>query len=685
MSARLSGSDEAQQFTQLLLLYEYGAIEDPAVAESIVDVVAKVDRTPAETRLFERLQRPASASFLIPTRHPANLRERLGADSPAEFLQRYVVLEFGRAEAARLALVALKLDRNVKSVSPNGAGEFSVSPSDPLFVTASSPMNYQWGLHALGMPYAWDLARGHAYIGHVDSGVQLDHPDLNYRPQFSYSFDGGSPGEITIPATFPRGHGTHTAGIIAASTSNPTAQNGYPNPPTPIGVAGTCWHCTLLVARVVVTGIPALPVAAVVAGMSWAVDSGAQVINVSLGFPPSGGFQPPNCASDPYDAFCLVLSFASSRQVVISAAAGNGMNPEVQFPASDSRTIAVGAVQSYAGDRGYLWTEENPIGDFRGSNWGSPMQYWGVVAPGRDVLSTAFTNDDWFPQARCGDNGFGSNAGIGYGICTGTSMAAPFVSGLAGIMRSANPLLSADYIRALILLTSSEASAPNQWVGYGMPNGYIAVWVALNSANRLTPLFALYGPYTRNYFYTTAPQMGSAAVIGTMPPYVSTAFNWYSALGTSVPEISVFPRTAAGARRVMGFHHPHEPGQPNVELRPLLRLSFKCGDPLPPGATSVCASYPYHVDHFYSTDYNEAQIYVSAAGYKIDGIEGYVYPYGYAQPANTEALIRAYNPAVDDHAIFPQSLQASMASQGYTVNVTTLGYVYRNNGIRPSY
>lgn len=691
--------DEVREFTQLLVLYDYGATEDAAIAEGIVEIVGRVERTPAEARLFERLQRPSGASFLIPTRYPTDLRERLGAESAAEHLQRYVVLDFDSAEAARTAIASLSLDRNIKSVSPNGAGEFSVSPADPLFAPAASPMDYQWGLHYLGMPYAWDLARGHAYVGHVDSGVQITHPDLNFRPQFSYSYEGGSPDEIPVPniPQFPnlRGHGTHTAGIIAASTSNPAAQYGHPNPPSPIGVSGTCWHCSLLVARTTTSvGSDFWPISGMIAGINWAVDSGSQVINLSGGLNPGSGGPPiPDCTSNPYEAFCLALSHMASRQVVLSAASGNRMLDEVQFPASDSRAIAVGAVQSYPGEqRGYLWTEENPLEGFAGSNTGIAMQYWGVVAPGRDVLSTAYTGLNWNPFSRCGDigtvgdPGFGSSAGSGYGICTGTSMAAPFVSGLAGIMRSANPLLTADYIRALILLTSSEASAPNRYVGYGMPNGFLAVYFALNSANRLTPLFSLYGPYTRNYFYTTAPQMGSAAVIGTMPPYVSTAFNWYSGLGTGVPDISVFPGTTQPALAESWIFTSHtNPANPNVELRPLIRLSFKCGDPLPPGATSVCASYPYHVDHFYSTDYNEAQTYVNAAGYKIDGIEGYVYPYGYAQPANTEALIRAYNPAVDDHAIFPQSLQASMASQGYTVNVTTLGYVYRNNGYRPTY
>jgi hypothetical protein len=72
---------------------------------------------------------------------------------------------------------------------------------------------------------------------------------------------------------------------------------------------------------------------------------------------------------------------------------------------------------------------------------------------------------------------------------------------------------------------------------------------------------------------------------------------------------------------------------------------------------------------------NEVAGYLSV-GYKIDGVEGYVYDAAYAQPAGTESLVRAYNLARDDHAVFPLREQCNMAVQGYTLDVTTLGYAY---------
>jgi hypothetical protein len=73
-------------------------------------------------------------------------------------------------------------------------------------------------------------------------------------------------------------------------------------------------------------------------------------------------------------------------------------------------------------------------------------------------------------------------------------------------------------------------------------------------------------------------------------------------------------------------------------------------------------------------------------GYKLDGIEGYLYPKTLPQPAGTVRLMRKYNPARDDHAIFPESQLSAMAAQGYTQNSGSdwIGYVYPNtNGNVP--
>ena len=123
------------------------------------------------------------------------------------------------------------------------------------------------------------------------------------------------------------------------------------------------------------------------------------------------------------------------------------------------------------------------------------------------------------------------------------------------------------------------------------------------------------------------------------------------------------------------FRDPNVPVTPGIALLPLIRLSYKCGDPVPT-PNAACDSNPNHVDHLLGTNVNNEVASFVTAGYKIDGIEGYVYDAAYAQRAGTEPLLRAYNPARDDHAVFPLREQSNMAAQGYTLDLTALGYAY---------
>jgi subtilisin family serine protease len=137
--------------------------------------------------------------------------------------------------------------------------EFSVRPSDTYFPLAPPPPTQggiQWAHDLLNLPAAWDKVRGHAFVAVVDNGIQSAHPDLqgSFRPHMSYNLAAGAPGSepyvsqaveegvgssyINVPGgCMPnpiRGHGTHVAGIIAASANDQ-------------GAVGTCWHCSLMV------------------------------------------------------------------------------------------------------------------------------------------------------------------------------------------------------------------------------------------------------------------------------------------------------------------------------------------------------------------------------------------------------------------------------------------------------
>jgi hypothetical protein len=111
------------------------------------------------------------------------------------------------------------------------------------------------------------------------------------------------------------------------------------------------------------------------------------------------------------------------------------------------------------------------------------------------------------------------------------------------------------------------------------------------------------------------------------------------------------------------------PLHPNRKLAPLYRLSR-----LKPTAYNRL-----HVDHVYVADQAAVAGY-TRVGYKLDGIEGYIYPYNEPRPAGTVRLYTKYNVTRDDNALFPESMAAEMARQGYTRNSRKawIGYVYPN-------
>lgn len=325
------------------------------------------------------------------------------------------------------------------------------------------------------------------------------------------------------------------------------------------------------------------------------------------------------------------------------------------------------------------------------------METRGILAPGRAILSTFYSGKNWSVKGRCGimqefiglpgttDYGPGTTKGPNYGLCTGTSMATPHITGIVGLMRTVNPLLDAIQIRSALLSSGYNAATPNQTRGYGIANANGAVNNVLATTNRLTPLFSGYSSLATNHFYTVVPQMARAAYVGLMIPYVSAAAQ-YVPYGTPINEYGYFPDPATigyvpPRAQVWVFTTHTNPSNPSVELLPLYRLSWKCGD----GGTSVCASNPNHVSHFYTTSLAEAQTYIGSRYYKYDGMEGYVYPSGQRKPSGTTYLMRAYNATRDDYALFPEQEQATMAAQGYTGSVAYLGYVYLNTGNRPSY
>lgn len=670
---------------QLLVLFDHDRPDSPSIAQ-IIDAARNSLSNP---RLSSDLGFPVDARKMlsaidVPTRSvtPGLVEDRRAA---RQLLDQYLVFTYDTISAAVLAEATLRRDGRVLGVQRDRAVHYSSAvPNDTYFsYSPVRPYNgaHQWGMAALNLPNAWSRARGNAYIAVLDNGVYCSadspcsaHGDLlSVRNVFSKNFTGvGLPTAIDelLRSGVSKGHGTHVAGIVAASSNNGA------------GVAGACWNCSLGVMKILSffgDGTSAL---------TFASDIGMQVANLSFGDERPIASRFTSCTDQAYSPMCLAIQDAKNRDVAVVAAAGNGYEERIQFPASHVDTIAVGGIEYGGGfwNSGYGSTCTSPptAGDQCGSNYGSQVDgiTKQVVAPARDVVSTFYPGAQWAAAYLCADT-FGPSSGIlsaGYGDCTGTSMAAPHVSGIVGIVRSVNPLLTAPQIKALLLSDANTVACTGADLlkcGAGIPDADRLVAAALGGKayiNRLTPLFSFYSASRQDHFYTVVPQMGASAVTSKLLPTSYTAAQHpYGAIGPLVSGYSGFPGVSLAG---CGFSPPCDPLVPRAmvsvftlaqspiiggpDLVPLYRLSWACPN------SSQCPQNSEQVSHGYSTDPSESW---NTVGYRLDGIEGYVFPRSMNQPPGTVKLCRKRDGNTGDYILFPGT-----APNGTNCTGTTDGY-----------
>jgi len=662
---------------ELIVLLDYGAGHPEP--EQIVSAAARGNALPADLGVGD----PIRVRYLIPDRKNSLLRALIHADPDGadSRLLRYVVLSY--PAGTRLSAVERALRRNphVLNVERNlEVFSSATTPSDPLFVSGNGSGYYQWGSTSLKLNDAWDWAKGHAYVGVVDQGIDTTHPEFqvfipagsswvfkggNFRSQFSWDYgfndnsvDEGEGGYVLGQYAVPgkAGHGTHVAGIIAAAANN--AQ----------GVAGACWNCSLLVEKGSSLGrqdnvwVPRSDVTLQISAIYGAVDRGAQVINMSFGLHDSQ----PNCNTNPNDAFCSVIQYATDRDVVLVAAAGNDGNwPD--YPSDDPRVIGVGGIDT----NGNLWNTCGPGHTFECGSDTDPNQ---LMAPAFEVVSTFYRGLPYNASIGC-DQSLMTPGWGGYGPCTGTSMSTPYISASAGILRSVNPLLTKENIRSVFLANLNNPPGWNVNYGKGKPDVGASVRSALGKVsnavlpNRLTPLFSFYRPVGQDYAYTTAPQMVMAMYYGG---------SGYSPVGPTVGAYPHFPSTScrtgtcqepAPTAQVFIFTGERAPYTGAPALLPLYRMSVKG----PHGGNPSTS----HIDTTYATKTSDLVAFKSG-GYELDGIEGYVYQ---TSVTGAVGLHRLYNSTRDDYAIVPDSQVSAMQAAGYTAPAgldEVIGYVYPN-------
>jgi subtilisin family serine protease len=301
--------------------------------------------------------------------------------------------------------------------------------NDPLFAR-------QWALDQINAPEAWARgARGAGTtIAVVDTGVDLGHPDLSAKLVSGTDLVAGKTDCPQGPQD-ENGHGTHVAGIAAAVTDNG------------IGVAGVAPEASIMPVRVL-DSEGSGDAETIVAGIRWATDHGAQVINLSLGeLPVVGQLQAIN--QDIEDA----VTYAWDNGSLVVAAAGNETFPLCSYPAFADHAVCVGATDSRGLPSYY-------------SNFPVNKTMLGFRAPGgvgsvfceddEDVWSTMWPGSDF---DSCGSLS-------GYETLAGTSMASPQVAGVAALLYGQG--LTNQQIVDRLRATSSNHGMYDPVMGYGI-------------------------------------------------------------------------------------------------------------------------------------------------------------------------------------------------------------------------
>ncbi len=328
-----------------------------------------------------------AGQFKIRSRYPRQHKLLIEVENPEETIE---------ALSMRSDVVSVTLDHDL---------ELAIVPSDSYYAS------YQWNLKNMGLESVWGITVGvpSVIIAVIDTGV-------GPYGDFGTIVNGADmTGTLVLEDTYPGQyssdggyHGTAVASLISSQ------MNAY-------GIAGMAPGVAIMPVKVFPTGSGTASTLTVAEGVVWAVDHGADIINLSLG------------GDDPQSELEEAVEYATTHGVMVVAASGNdGYTDRISYPARYEGVIAVGSSN-----------QGNQVSSF--SNRGPGLD---IVAPGESILLYYRVNQSfsWF---------------------SGTSFAAPTIAAALGLLESAFPTLSDEVKERLLCSSADDYGATGYDIEYG--------------------------------------------------------------------------------------------------------------------------------------------------------------------------------------------------------------------------
>ncbi|MHB8840406.1 MAG: S8 family peptidase [Candidatus Aquicultor sp.] len=336
--------------------------------------------------------------------------------------------------------------------------------------------SYQWAIPEVGVPAFWNSlpsASTEITVAVIDSGVDYDHPDLTGKIIKGYDFvnrDNDPMDDL--------GHGTFVAGLIAANANND------------IGIAGIAPMAKILAVKAI-NDEGSCNDYDVAQALTYAVDHGAKVINMSFGGPGQSW------------TLKRALTYAHQQGCIMVSSAGNDSTDEPYYPASEGTVFAVSALD-----------DNDELAVF--SNYGPSID---IAAPGVDIVSTCYDG----------------NEGSCYAIASGTSAAAPIVSGVVAMLASTHPNYTFSQLRRLILRSTRDLGEEGRddYFGYGLIDAGKAVAKNFITVDASSKAISTSGAWEHSAASAAARLLAEKPPASLTLSFTGNSISWFTTTGTN--------------------------------------------------------------------------------------------------------------------------------------------------------